>query len=95
MLYIIKELSLDKAGRLLITDYYKGKPPKDVGLGYDPTRKEIVIRPYDESSGLIHRKVDSKNRVSIPKWIIKKLGRNYYFAVDDTGRRSIRTRDIL
>ena len=95
MLYIIKELSLDKADRLLITDYYKGKPPRDIGLAYDPVTKEIVIKPYDETSGLIHRKVDSKNRVSIPKWIIKKLGRNYYFTVDDAGRRSIRSKDIF
>lgn len=89
MLYIIKELSLDKANRIILTNFFEGKTPEYVGVGYDPARKELIVKPYDESSGLIRHKVDGKNRVSIPKWIIEKCGRDFCIVVDDTGKRSI------
>ena len=89
MLYIIKELSLDKANRIILTRYFEGKIPKTVGIGYDPIKKELIVQPYDESSGLTQYKVDDKNRISIPKWITQKCGRDFYIVADDTGKRSI------
>jgi len=88
---IIEEIEVDSSDRILITKLFdKNKMPKEVLVLYDTEEKAIFFRGDIQGEwSSVQRKVDSKNRVTLPKWIIEKLGREYYLVDDSKSRHHL------
>ena len=85
---IIDKPTIDKTGRITLTNLFDGNPPKEVGVAYDTESNTIIIEPWKEGSKLIRRKLDDKTRISI-KWLLKFTGDNIYIIIDEKGNRKL------
>ena len=94
-MYIIDHVSLDQTGRIVIRNYFEGSVPSMVGIAYEPKNREIIIKSYDPNDGFLPRKVDSKKRISVPKWLAAIMKNQTYLIRDEQGNRKILIFDSL
>lgn len=82
-MHILEEIRLDAVGRLNIAKVFEEIPERVLVL-YDTEQRAIFFRGDIVGEwATVQRKVDSKNRIVLPKWMRDKLGDEYY-VVDDS-----------
>ena len=86
-MYILDRVKLDKQRRINITKFFDKPIPKTVGIAYDPDTKEIIIEPYSTNHNFILRKVDCKNRITLPSWMTALTQNNLFLTVVDGNRK--------
>lgn len=77
-MHIIEKITVDSAGRLLLTKLFK-QMPREVLVAFDTRSKRLLFKgATNDDDPKLTRKVDEKNRVCLPKWIIEELGSGFY-----------------
>ena len=77
-MYVLKEIRMDNVGRICISQLFD-EIPKEVLVLYDTEKNALFFRGnFVGDWPSAQRKVDSKNRVVIPKWIRDKTGDEFY-----------------
>ena len=102
MTYITGKAKIDSQGRINVGNLFQqGKMPSQIILVVDVEQEQILILDAGEKDygfGGIPQKIDSKNRLIIPKWILEEIGGyKEVFLVDEDGEKyiSVKTGNIL
>ena len=70
---ITKKIKVDKSYRINVSGLFKERP-EYVSLAIDTDKEMIQVIPTNEKTDLMtFSKVDEKNRIYIPKWIVSEL----------------------
>ena len=86
---IIEKIKVDRTGRLLLAKVFK-EPPKELVILFDAKSKKLFFREATNTNEQkIARKVDSKNRISLPRWVIEELGTEYYVFVESLDKHYV------
>ena len=77
-MHVLDEIRVDGAGRICITNVFD-EMPKEVLILYDTEENAVYFRgDITGDWSAAQRKIDSKNRVILPKWIRDKTGDEFY-----------------
>ena len=88
-MHIIEKVKVDGAGRLSLTKVF-AKVPREVIVSFEPKSKKLVFTEIPENDNVAAtRKIDSKNRVSLPKWLLEELGEEYYICSESVGEHYV------
>lgn len=88
-MYITEKIRTDKTGRVGVKKIFSDLPNEVVVL-FDTEANEVIFIAADESkSSLLKRKVDSKGRVSLPRWMTDELGDIFLVTTDSAERHSL------
>ena len=88
-MYILDEIKVDSAGRVNVSKLFD-EVPREVIILCDTKEKAIFFRECVQDDWLaVQRKVDSKNRITLPKWIRAKFGEVYYLVPDSKERHCL------
>ena len=88
-MYIIEKIKVDKIGRLSLTKVFT-KMPKKVVISFESRSKKLIFTEIPEDSkAAAARRIDSKNRVSLPKWLLEELGEEYYICSESVGEHYV------
>ncbi|MBR3172610.1 hypothetical protein IKF21_01685 [Candidatus Saccharibacteria bacterium] len=85
-MHVIDEIKADAAGRISIAKLFD-EMPSEVLVLYDTEERAIFLRgDITGDWSVAQRKVDSKNRIVLPKWMRERLGDEYYLVSDSKER---------
>lgn len=88
-MHIIEKVKVDGAGRLSLTKVF-AEVPRKVVVSFEPKSKRLVFTEIPENDKTaVARKIDSKNRVSLPKWLLEELGEEYYICSESVGEHYV------
>ena len=74
---ILDEIKVDSVGRVCITKLFD-EVPREVLVIFDDMEKAVFFIASDGEWPSTQRKVDSKNRVALPKRVREKAGDEFY-----------------
>ena len=81
-MHIIGKSEVDRTGRLMLTKIFREMPERVVP-SFDTKSKRLFFREVTEKDGPgVARKVDNKNRVSLPREFLDDFGQEYYICAD-------------
>ena len=88
-MYIAEKIRTDRMGRIVIKKLFL-ELPEAVVVTFDTDTKELVFTMAEEGQNpSFKRRVDSKGRVSLPRWMIDELGELYILTIDSAERHSV------
>ena len=81
-MHILGKIEVDRTGRLMLTKIFR-EMPEEVVPSFDTKSKKLFFREKTEKDGPgIVRKIDGKNRVSLPREFLDDLGQEYYICAE-------------
>ena len=81
-MHILGKIKVDRNGRLTLTKIFR-EMPEEIVPSCDAKSKKLFFREATRKDGPgIARKVDSKNRVSLPREFLNDLGQEYYICTE-------------
>lgn len=81
-MHIVEKIAVDKAGRLSLTKVFEEIPEMVVPSFDTKTKKLFFLEVKNGNEPNYARKIDDRNRISLPKTLTEELGKEYYLCAE-------------
>lgn len=86
---IVGKIEVDRVGRFMLTKIFDEMPERVVPSFDTGTKKLFFKEAAEDEDPRVARKVDSKKRVCLPRWVTDELGEEFFVFAESAKEHAV------